>query len=169
LLALLLLVPRLSDNLHCYSMVIPIYDGSHVVEPGASFDPGNLQGKSVLVTGGASGMGENMVRAFTAAGAWVAFGDIQEERGRHVASETGAHFVQGDVSVWVDQAKLFKEAIENSPTKTVDVVVANAGHSGRDPIYWDGELCESAICQPDLGVQQTVRLMVNLSSLICGS
>lgn len=32
---------------------------------------------------------------------------------------------------------MFQVAKENSPSKTVDVVIANAGISGTDPIYKD--------------------------------
>ncbi len=52
-----------------------------------------LQDRLVIVTGGASGIGEAMVRAFATQGARVAFLDRQEEAGRHLAgriAETGA-------------------------------------------------------------------------------
>lgn len=46
----------------------------------------DLAGRVVLVTGGASGIGEAHVRAFAASGARTAFLDIQEEAGRALAA-----------------------------------------------------------------------------------
>lgn len=50
------------------------FDGSEAVPADASFDPSTLKGKSVVITGGASGIGEAAVRAFVKAGAFVTFG-----------------------------------------------------------------------------------------------
>jgi NAD(P)-dependent dehydrogenase (short-subunit alcohol dehydrogenase family) len=44
-------------------------------------------------------------------------------------------YVRCDVTSWSDQAAMFKAAIEGSPNKSCDVVVANAGVSGPDPVY----------------------------------
>jgi 3alpha(or 20beta)-hydroxysteroid dehydrogenase len=60
---------------------------------------GRLAGKRALVTGGAHGLGQAIVRAFVAEGARVAIGDIDEEAGRALAAELGdaALFVPLDV------------------------------------------------------------------------
>jgi NAD(P)-dependent dehydrogenase (short-subunit alcohol dehydrogenase family) len=50
----------------------------------------SLKGRVVVVTGGASGIGEAIVRAFAANGARVALLDIQEEAGTRLASELSA-------------------------------------------------------------------------------
>jgi NAD(P)-dependent dehydrogenase (short-subunit alcohol dehydrogenase family) len=50
----------------------------------------NLQGRRVLVTGAARGLGESFARALIAAGAQVALGDVLHERGRAVAAELGS-------------------------------------------------------------------------------
>lgn len=50
------------------------FDGSEAVPADATFDSNMLKGKSVIVTGGASGIGEAVVRGFTQAGAFVTFG-----------------------------------------------------------------------------------------------
>ena len=47
----------------------------------------SLNGTVVLVTGGASGIGEAMVRAFAAQGSHVAFVDLDAARGRALAKE----------------------------------------------------------------------------------
>lgn len=57
-----------------------------------------LEGKRVLITGAARGLGEAFARAALEAGARVAIADILEERGRATASEIGAHFVALDLS-----------------------------------------------------------------------
>ncbi|KAK3075737.1 hypothetical protein LTR53_000675 [Teratosphaeriaceae sp. CCFEE 6253] len=117
------------------------YDRSHFVEPDSSFDPSTLSGKSVVITGGASGLGLQLAKDFVAAGAFVTIGDVNAEGGKQVVSdlggETKAAFVKCDVLSWQDQVQLFKTAIECSPSKGVDVVLANAGISGQDDIIAD--------------------------------
>lgn len=52
----------------------------------------SLEGRTVIVTGGASGIGEALVRAFADNGARVAFIDIQDDAGKSLAAsiaETG--------------------------------------------------------------------------------
>jgi NAD(P)-dependent dehydrogenase (short-subunit alcohol dehydrogenase family) len=43
--------------------------------------------------------------------------------------------VKCDVLRWTDQVTLFKEAVANSPTKRIDIVVVNAGIVGEDDIF----------------------------------
>jgi NAD(P)-dependent dehydrogenase (short-subunit alcohol dehydrogenase family) len=59
-----------------------------------------LQGSTALVTGGASGLGEAVVRRFVAQGAKVVIVDLNDERGSMLAAELGdmARFVKVDVS-----------------------------------------------------------------------
>lgn len=94
---------------------------------------GNLVGKSVIVTGGANGMGEVMVRQFADAGAFVTFGDMNP-RGEAIEKELNANgkravFVKCDIRVWEDQVAMFETAKSQSPHNSVDVVIANAGIS----------------------------------------
>lgn len=42
-----------------------------------------------------------------------------------------------DVTSWEDQAKLFEKTIGKSPAGRIDIVVANAGISGQDPVFLD--------------------------------
>jgi NAD(P)-dependent dehydrogenase (short-subunit alcohol dehydrogenase family) len=55
------------------------------------------QSLSVVVTGGASGLGEAVARAFANAGAKVAIFDLNQEAGEAKAKEIGAVFCQVDV------------------------------------------------------------------------
>ena len=59
---------------------------------------GRLQGRRVLVTGAASGMGEAVARLFAAEGARLALLDIAAERLAAVAAETGQTGVPADVA-----------------------------------------------------------------------
>ena len=63
----------------------------------------NLQGRKVLVTGGARGLGESFARALVAAGAQVCISDVLHERGQSVADALAAahggraHYVPMDL------------------------------------------------------------------------
>ncbi len=56
-----------------------------------------MHNKVVVVTGGASGIGEAMVKRFCAEGARVVLGDVDESGGRRVAETYGAQFLPLDV------------------------------------------------------------------------
>jgi len=109
----------------------------------------DLADKVVLVTGGAAGIGEFIVRAFAAQKAVVAFVDIQKERGESLAAELTAqsqrvHFAPVDVT---DTAALQK-AIGDLAAKLgpIGVLINNAAHDERhatDTVtseYWDDRI-----------------------------
>ncbi len=109
----------------------------------------DLADKVVLVTGGAAGIGEFIVRAFAAQKAVVAFVDIQKERGEKLAAELTAqsqrvHFAPVDVT---DTAALQK-AIGDLAAKLgpIGVLINNAAHDERhatDTVtseYWDDRI-----------------------------
>lgn len=79
-------------------------------------------------------MGEAMVRQFVDAGAFVTFADVNP-RGYDVEKELNgagsprAAFVKCDLRDWDEQIKMFETAKNSSPSKSVDVVIANAGIS----------------------------------------
>jgi NAD(P)-dependent dehydrogenase (short-subunit alcohol dehydrogenase family) len=58
----------------------------------------SLKGRTVIITGGASGIGASFVRAFAENKAKVAFLDLQEEAGKALASELGQMFVRCDLT-----------------------------------------------------------------------
>jgi D-xylose 1-dehydrogenase len=57
-----------------------------------------LKGRAVFITGGATGIGAELVRAFVEQGALVSFCDIADETGAVLASELGAHYAYVDVT-----------------------------------------------------------------------
>ena len=91
---------------------------------------GRLDGKVAVITGGASGIGAETVRLFAAEGALVISGDLDEERGRRVASEAGAsvRFVPADVTREDDVAGLVEAA--ESAHGHLDCIFNNAGVPG---------------------------------------
>ncbi|KAK5943970.1 hypothetical protein PMZ80_003251 [Knufia obscura] len=104
------------------------YEGQ--VDCSVAVDRTQCKGKSVVVTGGAQGIGEAYVRGFVSAGAFVTFCDINEEQGRKLADELGPEhvcFVKADTRSWEDQTRMFEAAVTKSPYRSVDIVIANAG------------------------------------------
>lgn len=101
----------------------------------------SLKGKSVLVTGGAGGIGALTVEAFAAQGARVAFLDRDTETSKAVAARTGAEFALCDLR----DIAATQEAIASLAGRVgaFTVLANNAArddrHSWRDvtPDYWD--------------------------------
>ncbi|HEU0217720.1 MAG TPA: SDR family oxidoreductase [Stellaceae bacterium] len=58
----------------------------------------SLKGRTVIITGGASGIGASFVRAFAENEAQVALLDLQEEAGGALATELGQLFVRCDLT-----------------------------------------------------------------------
>ncbi|KAK7177476.1 short chain dehydrogenase reductase family oxidoreductase [Paraphaeosphaeria sporulosa] len=114
------------------------------------FDPGSITGKTAIVTGGASGLGEAYVRALHAAKANVVIGDLNLKNGDKLASELpGAKYIQIDVTKWQDQLHLFQQA--EHEFGQIHYVVANAGIATGDDVFsFDGP--DSVPTEPDLNI-----------------
>ncbi|WP_137181686.1 SDR family NAD(P)-dependent oxidoreductase [Roseomonas sp. AR75] len=101
----------------------------------------SLRGRVVLITGGASGIGAEMVAQFARQGSRVAFLDFDAEHGAKVAAATGALFLRCDLR---DIAAL-RAAIAEVRAQLGDplVLVNNAARDDRhgletvEPDYWD--------------------------------
>lgn len=73
-----------------------------------------LDGKKMIITGGTSGMGEAMVKAFPAMGAKVVFWGRNEEAGKRLEKETGATFIKTEISS--------KTAVDEAVKKSVEIL-----------------------------------------------
>jgi NAD(P)-dependent dehydrogenase (short-subunit alcohol dehydrogenase family) len=89
----------------------------------------SLEGRSVLITGGASGIGAAMVEAFAAQGARVAFLDIDTAAGEALAERAGARFIDCDLTdiAALRTAVARVEADQNG----IGVLINNAGRDDR--------------------------------------
>ena len=125
--------------------------------PYARYD--SLAGKVVFITGGASGIGADIVRAFRHNDSRVAFVDVQEDAGRAVATETGALFIACDVT----DIEALRAAINRTRSELglIGVLVNNAANDQRKPIDemtpedWDWSL--SINLKPQFFSAQAVR------------
>jgi 3-hydroxyacyl-CoA dehydrogenase/3-hydroxy-2-methylbutyryl-CoA dehydrogenase len=86
-----------------------------------------LKGKTAIITGGASGLGEATARRFVKAGANVVLADIQEEKGKAVAASLGANaiFVKTDVTKTPEIQALIKAALDKFGA--IHILINNAG------------------------------------------
>jgi NAD(P)-dependent dehydrogenase (short-subunit alcohol dehydrogenase family) len=87
----------------------------------------------VVVTGGASGLGEATARALAAGGAKVALLDLNADRGNQVAKEIGggAFFAKTDVTSESEVGAAVDEAVERFGALHVNVNCAGIGSAGR--------------------------------------
>jgi len=115
-------------------MPVP-YKNIGPVDASVELDLSKLDGKSVIVTGGSSGLGAAYVQAFLKAGAYVTNADIQSPIDNSSPSDKKNLFVRTDVTKFADQVSMFKAALKHSPTGRIDIVVANAGIASQDPIF----------------------------------
>ena len=89
----------------------------------------SLEDKTVIVTGGAQGIGAAIVRRFLKERAKVVIADVDEETGSRIESELQSegvvHFVQCDVSERLDVHNLIAATLDRFGD--VDVLINNAG------------------------------------------
>ncbi len=90
----------------------------------------NLSGASAIVTGGASGIGEACARQLADLGARVVIADLQEDKGKAVASDIGGVSVKCDVSSEEDAAAAVAAASEMGPLRAL-VNSAGIGRAAR--------------------------------------
>jgi 3-oxoacyl-[acyl-carrier protein] reductase len=91
-----------------------------------------LQGASVVVTGGSSGIGRAITRSLTAAGAKVLITGRREEALRQVAEETGAQCLVADVASHLDVQRTFHAVHKHFGA--LDCLINNAGIGSFAPL-----------------------------------
>jgi len=91
---------------------------------------GKLEDRVAVITGGASGIGEAIVRLFAKEGARVVVADIQDEPGQKLARSLGkkATFIHTDVTLEDNVKGMIDHAVDSYGR--LDCIVNNAGMGG---------------------------------------
>ncbi|CAM1502177.1 Fc.00g041610.m01.CDS01 [Cosmosporella sp. VM-42] len=104
------------------------------VDVSEPYDPSTLEDKTILITGGANGLGAHMVRQWASHGAHIVIGDVADKAGEQLVASLRMEYPKAifefqhcDVTDWESQVALFETAVKVSPHGVIDVVVPNAG------------------------------------------
>ncbi|KAK4508172.1 hypothetical protein PRZ48_001910 [Zasmidium cellare] len=123
----------------------------------------SLQGKVVVLTGGASGIGAATVRSLHSSGALVVFGDVNADAGQDVLrsldNTTGITFVQTNVTSYAANLKLFQTAHELHGR--IDHALSIAGVSETQNLFDPSLTAEDIAKEPDM-----LTLDVNLKAVL---
>ena len=97
-----------------------------------------LNNKVAVITGGASGIGEAMVRRFHQEGALVVIADIAQQAGEQLAADLpGSVFVETDVADAASLTRMVATAVEHFGR--LDILVNNAGIDRETDGLVDGD------------------------------
>lgn len=91
-----------------------------------------IEGLSVLITGGGSGLGEATARYLAERGACVTISGRRREKIDAAAASIGCRGVAGDVTDAEDRARMIEAALDHGGK--LDALVNNAGNMYRGPV-----------------------------------
>ena len=95
---------------------------------------GKLQGKTAVITGGASGIGAATAQLFAKEGAKLVLVDLNEEKGQAFASELpDALFIKADITDEAQVQNVYAQATEKYGQ--IDIVFNNAGIGKVTPTH----------------------------------
>jgi uncharacterized oxidoreductase len=115
----------------------------------------NLQGNTILVTGGASGIGLALAKRFAQAGSQVIVcGRRQEQLDRARRECPELHTLSADISTEVGREKLVQQVMKEFPS--LNVLINNAGIQNRPP----------PMHQPQEWLQSKLEIATNLEAPI---
>ncbi|KJX94320.1 short chain dehydrogenase like protein [Zymoseptoria brevis] len=145
----------MADTNTSFESVINLSEHLDLSEP---FSDNWLNGRHVLITGGAGALGSNFVRRWAKAGATLVIGDRDAEKGSQLVAELRqefqrdnvAWFVECDIVQWESQVNLFQEAARLSLHGGIDAVIANAGAGGPDVLGVPNRELPSPHAPPDI-------------------
>lgn len=86
-----------------------------------------LKGKKAIITGGASGFGEGIVRKFVSEGADVLIADLNIEAAQKLSDELGTAVQASETNVAKNDSVLKMVALASAKLGGVDILVNNAG------------------------------------------
>jgi 3-oxoacyl-[acyl-carrier protein] reductase len=86
-----------------------------------------LKGKKAIITGGASGFGEGIVRKFVSEGADVLIADLNIEAAQKLSDELGTAVQASETNVAKNDSVLKMVALASADLGGVDILVNNAG------------------------------------------
>ncbi|SFC33748.1 SDR family oxidoreductase [Bacillus sp. UNCCL81] len=133
-----------------------------------------FEGKSIIITGGANGIGEGIALAFGKLGAIVFIADVNEQKGNRVVQkieENGgrAIFLKTDVSKEEDIINLIRNVIDK--IGKLDILVNNAGISSFKPFLslttdeWD-HVMNTNLRSVFISSREAVKVMKNGGRII---
>jgi NAD(P)-dependent dehydrogenase (short-subunit alcohol dehydrogenase family) len=119
--------------------LVEVIRQSKPIDTTLPYDTASLSGKTIVITGGASGFGAGFARLWASKGAYIIVGDVSDASGKalveELRKESGSphhHFIHCDVTNWQSQVDFFRSAAKLSPTGYINGVVANAGITDRE-------------------------------------
>ncbi|PNP44435.1 hypothetical protein THARTR1_11047 [Trichoderma harzianum] len=145
------------------------------VDVNKPYDPSTLKHKTILITGGANGLGAHMVRHWAAHGANVVIGDVADRAGEELVASLRMAYPKGvfefrhcDVTDWESQVNLFDAAVKASPHGSIDIVVPNAGIilPGEATKFENPDLVNGKLPEPNTATLDTKMLQPTTEALL---